>query len=610
MVQKIIRTGFLACLFTIGISFSQDLNKISHSAEWLSLLHYKDGKSEIDDPAFFISQDGNKNPLKELAATIKAFETSTEKGDDHPVCKYPARYLFLSKKVKIKLNAKPECKKFKEFIKEINPYSVSIIFSDAYINSPASMYGHTFIRIDPPVKSRLLGYAVNYAAHADQSEGFKYYLKGIFGLYKGFFSVFPYYKKIFEYNNLESRDLWEYSLDLPKEKIKLLTFHLWELKDRYTYYYFFNKNCSYQILHLIDIANPELKSVYHFNYWTIPVDTIRFLKKKGLIKSVYYRPSATSRIKEFIKINPDITEKDITLSKDIASFKTTPENILKKNLSIRKKAQILELSKLIFMYYSIKERMPYKEYRKKFLTLLKARSRVRYIFHYKPEKKTPPDEAHKSQLISFLTGTENGKIFISVLYRGAYHGLEDKDEGYIFGSEVLFPYFEVRNIPDRNKTVLNQLSFISIKSYALRDVIFKPVSWMVSAGIKRDWIEQKREQFFGVDFGMGVTYGKEGNYFISGMLKTAGQIGVENAGNSRIKLGTETVFLKKFKDLKILLSLYPFYALGNKSFYGYNTKFIANYPVQTDSALQIKLLLDRVFYRNRYEISFSVNRFF
>ena len=610
MIRTIIKAGIFTCLFLVKLSFSSDLKKISSSPEWLGLLHYKNGKSEIDDPDFFISEEGKNNPEKELLATVKAFENSTEKGDKHPVCRYPARYIFLKKKIKIKLKTVPVCKELEEFIKEVNPYSLSIIFSDAYINSPASMYGHTFLRIDPPVKSKLLGYAVNYAAQADRSEGFKYYIKGIFGLYKGFFSVFPYYKKIFEYNNLESRDLWEYSLDLPEEKVKLLTYHLWELKDRYAYYYFFNKNCSYEILHLIDITKPELNAVQNFNYWTIPVDTVRFLKDKGIIKSIRYRPSASSKIKNFIQLNPDITEEEIRLSKDVARFKVSPETILKKDLPVRKKAQILELSKLIFAYYSIKEKMPYKEYRKKLLFLLRARSKVRYIFHYKAEKKTSPDQAHKSQLISLSSGTENGKKFISLLYRGAYHGLEDKDEGYIFGSEVLFPYFEIRNIPDVNKTVLNRLSFISIKSYALRDIVFKPVSWMVSAGVKRSWTEHKKEQFFDLNFGMGVTYGKEGKYLISGVIKTEGEVGIKNSRQSRIRTGVETVILGKINNLKVVFTLYPFYALGENSFYGYSTKLTANYAFQTDSALQLKFQLDRIFYKNRYELSVSANRFF
>jgi len=604
--------GVLACLFVQLNSHSSTISDLSSSYTWLKLLHYKNGKSEIDDPAFFLSEKGKTDPEQELQATIKAFETSVEKEDKHPVCKFPARYYFLKKNIKIKLKVTPECKKLNEFLKEINPHSISLVFSDAYINSPASMYGHTFIRIDPPVKSRLLGYAVNYAAHADQSEGFKYYLKGIFGLYKGFFSIFPYYKKIFEYNNLESRDLWEYSLNISKENVYLITLHVWELKNIYSYYYFFDKNCSYQILHLLDLGKLHLNAVDHFNYWVIPVDTIRFLKKTGLIRSVYYRPSASSRIKAFINANTDITEREIRTARKIAKFEVSPEEILQKNLSERKKAQILELSKLIFIYYSIRERMPYEEYKKKFLRILKTRSKIRYIFSYnKSLERTPPDDGHKSQMLSVSSGTEDGKKFVSLLYRGAYHGLEDYDEGYIFGSEVLFPYFELRNIIDKNKTVINELSFIRIRSYAPRDIIFKPVSWIVSANLKREWLKNKKIMFFNLTFGMGVTYGKENNYLISWILRNEGQLNTEALKNSRIKTGGEIMFMKKINRYnKVIISFYPFYAFSEKSFAGYNLSVRNNLALNHNTALQIKALQENLYHKNRYEFSFSINRFF
>lgn len=608
MVIKLLAGG-AACFFIFSFSFSHGKN-LSTDPVWLGLLHYKNGKSEIDDPEFFLSENGKTDPEAELQATLEAFKNSTEEGDKHPICRFPARYYFLKKHIKINLKTKPDCRDLNDFLKEINPDSVSIVFSDAYINSPASMYGHTFLRIDPPVKSRLLGYAVNYAANADSSEGFKYYIKGIFGFYKGFFSIFPYYKKIFEYNNLESRDLWEYSLKVPKDRVYLITLHLWELRDRYAYYYFFDKNCSYQILHLIDISRPDLNAVNNFNLWTIPVDTIRFLKSKNLIDAVYYRPSASSRIKALIKSNPDITKEDIKTASQIARFEIKPEEYLKKNVPTEKKAKVLELSKLIFSYYSIKERMPYKEYRKKFLRLLRARSKVHYVVRYKGVKKIPPDMGHKSRMLSIKTGSEDGQKFVSFVFRGAYHGLEDDDKGYIFGSEILFPYFEVRNFPDKSKTVLNELSLIKIKSYSIRDIVFRPVSWQVSAGFKRDWYKEEKNFSFNFSTGFGFTYGEEGNYFYSGIIKTTARVNTRYLDKSDLNSGIEITFLKNINRNKTVISFYPYYSFGINSFAGFSVILIDNFSLNNNTAFQIKTSLNRVYYKNRYQISISLNRFF
>jgi len=60
--------------------------------------------------------------------------------------------------------------------------------------------------------SRLLSFAVNYAARTDETNGFAYAIKGVFGFYPGYYSLLPYYVKVREYNDLERRDVWEYPL--------------------------------------------------------------------------------------------------------------------------------------------------------------------------------------------------------------------------------------------------------------------------------------------------------------------------------------------------------------------------------------------------------------
>ena len=76
--------------------------------------------------------------------------------------------------------------------------------------------------------------------------------------FRGRFSTMPYYIKVQEYNNLESRDLWEYPLHLTRPQVDLLVRHLWELGQTSMAYYFFNRNCSYQLLPLLEAAAPDL----------------------------------------------------------------------------------------------------------------------------------------------------------------------------------------------------------------------------------------------------------------------------------------------------------------------------------------------------------------
>jgi hypothetical protein len=86
------------------------------------------------------------------------------------------------------------------------------------MNNPASMFGHTFLRVDKNregPEQTLLNYGVNYAANVDTKNvnALAYAFEGLFGFFRGTFTLFPYYAKVQEYSNWESRDLWEYELD-------------------------------------------------------------------------------------------------------------------------------------------------------------------------------------------------------------------------------------------------------------------------------------------------------------------------------------------------------------------------------------------------------------
>lgn len=79
------------------------------------------------------------------------------------------------------------------------------------------------------------------------------------------------------------RDIWEYRLNLNKEEVRNLMRHLWELQEIYSYYYFFNENCSYNLLFLLDVARPGNQLVQQFNHWVIPIDTIKAIRSLPLI---------------------------------------------------------------------------------------------------------------------------------------------------------------------------------------------------------------------------------------------------------------------------------------------------------------------------------------
>jgi hypothetical protein len=89
--------------------------------------------------------------------------------------------------------------------------------------------------------------------------------------------VFPYYEKVKQYAWIEHRDVWSYPLALSDAETERLVDHLWEMDGVHFDYYFLTKNCSYQLLSLLEVARPALRLTEKYSWYAIPADTIRTL---------------------------------------------------------------------------------------------------------------------------------------------------------------------------------------------------------------------------------------------------------------------------------------------------------------------------------------------
>ncbi|MCI5066126.1 DUF4105 domain-containing protein, partial [bacterium] len=162
--------------------FSPDeLLEISHHPQWHALLHYEPHlfggvKSRIDDPNFFLAPTGQEDPAAELEATLELFfgigSSPPEKveGEIAPRCRFVARYHWLRSLLGEERYGEEEglpCHRFREWRDAIAPWGVTMVFPSAFVNSPASAFGHTLLRIDAKDQSessRLLAYTASYAA--------------------------------------------------------------------------------------------------------------------------------------------------------------------------------------------------------------------------------------------------------------------------------------------------------------------------------------------------------------------------------------------------------------------------------------------------------------
>ncbi|OGT99186.1 MAG: hypothetical protein A2079_06295 [Geobacteraceae bacterium GWC2_48_7] len=484
--------------------------RLSEERPWRLLLHFSGEKasaSKIDDPVFFLSETGKKDPDAELAATVKGLFKPVELGDRHPRCRYPARYSWLREQLEFdeKQLPDPDCAEQKTYLDRVKPRSASLMFPSGYMNSPASMFGHTFIRIDSDNDSELLSHAVNYAARTDESNGMVYAWKGIFGLYKGYFSILPQYVKIREYSNLEHRDIWEYRLDLDREEVERMALHIWELREIYSDYFFFDENCSYHLLFLLENARPSLHLTDRTPPWVMPLDTVTLVRSAGLIAKSGYRPSQREKIQAISSL---MQKSDISLAARIADR----EEDFSKNrsrLPPRRSVPVLDLSIELLQYSYAKKRVNQDDYRKLLLSLLRERSRYgsaavnNYNSISQPHR---PEEGHSSARVSIGGGFDRGKPFIQAGIRPAYHSLIDPDTGYVKGAQIQFLDSELRYYPRQEHLRLERLSLVDIISLSTYDRLFPRTSWKIIAGF--DQLQKKNGHdttAFRINAGVGVS---------------------------------------------------------------------------------------------------------
>ena len=350
------------------------------------------------------------------------------------------------------------------------------------------MFGHTLLRIETGYESKLLSQAVNYSATTDETNGFLFAFKGVFGFYEGYFSIFPYYDKVEEYNDIDQRDIWEYPLALTEEEVLRMLLHLWELQSIYSYYYFFDENCSYTLLFLLDAARPSLHLTDQCGIWVMPIGTLRAVQKSGLIERSEYRPSKATRIKVLMGL---MDRKSQNTALSIAKGKSEPRAALEADMPEEARVRILDLAAEHIQHRYSKEEIPKGEHSEIFLKTLRARSELGTPREASSDIPVPvePTQGHKSNKVSVaygVTDLDEEHLFLEFRYRPTYHDLLDPDEGYIEGAQIEFMDTVLRYYPHPVRFQIQSLELLNILSIAPRDAFFKPISWKVNRGLTRE----------------------------------------------------------------------------------------------------------------------------
>lgn len=437
--------------------------------EWLRLLHYRGRRSEIDSPAFFLSPNGATDPEAELQATIEAIKAGRRISPyDQPAhCAYPARRQYLQRTRRLDSTVSlPTCPEFEKWRDTIEAKAATLIFAAPFLGNPASMFGHTFLRLSKG-DAALLDAGVSFEALPERDSGPVFAIKGLTGGYRGVFSTQPYFEKVQSYGELEKRDLWEFDLRLDTAARERLLAHLWELGAAHFDYYFFDENCSYHLLGLLEVAEPRWKLRDRFHVMTVPADTIRVLESQGALGDRQVRLAPRNRLRARLA--------HLNTAKRSAFHRA---RLTSDTAAMRLDDDVEVLDALIDWRQGLDPKLsaPFDR------ALLSARARHQAAVSTLASNTGATELGHRTSKINALYAKEGEIESVGLALRPILHDSLDASQGYVPHSSLIVGEIAGRYQSQTGKVSFDHLTIAEVENLSPIDFIEDAPSW--SAGLR------------------------------------------------------------------------------------------------------------------------------
>ncbi|MDH4466597.1 MAG: DUF4105 domain-containing protein [Bacteriovoracaceae bacterium] len=482
----------------------------SQSKTWKKYLHYDEkgkdlSRMEADSP-FFLSKNGANNAYDELVESIAIFQNPAAfltKKIGHPVCLFPYRLKLLKKNFPIPDYSHVKCPAYQMWKKNTENESIEIVFASHYLGNPASVMGHTFLKFRSKTNDDYLSLIVGFGADVPESTStLRYVTHGLMGKFQGAFVEGPYYQKIFEYNNMELRDLWEYKLTLSDDERENLADHLWELKNTSRFrYYFFDRNCSYVLLDVINSIVPQ-KNFLPKNLIVLPHETLKILKHEDLIESEKYVPSLQTKLKyKFSHLKKTEQFQILDLIKS-------------ENLTGHESQEILDVLIDVDLFNSKKKRskLDHFEINTFAKEVLNARSK------YPPTNKKDEDnlvQANYSPLLAHpmhqlrleegvLSFGNIDKSYHQLMFSPGVHKFMDKSIGFLPNSNFSFFTTELRNYHQNNSLIIQSFEFFNVSVLNPMQLLMPRPSYALSSAWSRgEYSKNFNAKYYHLNFLVG-----------------------------------------------------------------------------------------------------------
>ncbi len=465
---------------------------------WQRLLQIDPGilalrrSSSATSESFFLAGQKGWSARRELVATLDAFfdDAATLADGEHPQCAFVARRHWLKERLAIPDDTMEmrSCEHYDNWRRGLAATGLTLIYPEGFMNNPASMFGHTLLRLDIEAEARgdeILGYAVDFTGDHGGDSGLPFIAKGIVGVYPGRFGIHPYYEQLRRYAEWENRDIWEYPLVLSEAELDFMLMHLWELRGVVHPYYFFTENCSYHLYRLLELLKPELRDRDAMASLVVPIDTVRgAMEVEGFVGEPRYRASPAKRLGVRLA---SMSADERRLSAEVANGERAPADDAIAKLPAAQRARVLDVAYERLRYAFVTGTREQKESQRLSRQILIARSRMKDAPKAEhSEVEVPdirPDEGHEAKSASLSGGYRDDRPYVDFQFRPAFHGLMDREGGYPRHMQIRFFDVNLRYFPEQEKVRLEEVTLIEALSLSPRGEVFRPVAWHFNAGL-------------------------------------------------------------------------------------------------------------------------------
>ena len=492
----------------------------NNSSLWDKLIHHYNNENQIISKEFYLSSDKNTTPKEELEVTRELF-----KGNNgfEVACAFPARYEFIKSNFKDTPTFNLQsCKELNAYLDTFQKDKISIVFTSEYTNNPSSAFGHIMLLFSKDNTPLEIGDVVHFAAKTSTDDNFlKYSYKGMNGKYNGYFIREPFFKKIYEYNTLEQRYMYIYTLDFTKDEIRTILYHLFELRKATFKYYFLDGNCASQttdLLNIITIDNSK-KGFYY-----LPIQTVSDLK---------------NRIKNKERFIPLLNKLNLLVQKMSPEEKHLFNEIIETQKEIDKNTpDIVKEAMTIYTTFNFRR---FHNIHKNYENVMSQTFQKQNIIDNTPDPllKTKPSN------IGLGYYTNKNMDYMYIHYRPLFIDLLDIQNNDLQESQTNTFTFDL--FVNNNNTKLNKFDLINIKSLPLQTDFYNSVSWNIHSGFDR---ENKKENLsYNHELGIGRTLSL--NYFtrisfltdigadnLDYYIKPTGILNIYTSANSKIGISS------------------------------------------------------------------------